>query len=188
MTTVVEEDVKVMDLLLSIDRRLQNLEVAIAKFSSGARPHEVVPVITPVQHSAVSQSHSLKQLAIKVSLGEDVLKGVFDLDGNVLTLIKTVDGNDGQKTKNVALLVLLGQKYVFGIEDVLSSEIKRNVSENRVQVNNFAAHLNGMAPSLIRRKGKAKSTTISYRLTTLGEAEAKALLTVLVNGEVRRVE
>ena len=160
MTALVEEDVKVVGLLLSIDRRLQNLEVAIAKFGSGARPQEVFPVITPVQHSAVSQNHSLKQLAIKVSLEEEVLKRVFDLDGNILTLINPGNGNDGQKTKNVALLVLLGQKYVFGIEDVLSSEIKRNVSENRIQINNFATHLNGMAPSLVRRKGKAKSTTV----------------------------
>ena len=88
-----------------------------------------------------------------------------------------VEGNDeADKTKKITLMALLGYKYVFSNENVLSKEIRRNVAESRIPLNNFATYLNEMIPSLIRRIGKPKSNKTKYRLTPSGESEAKEMV------------
>jgi hypothetical protein len=93
-----------------------------------------------------------------------------------LTLLKIVGNNDEEKTQKASLVVLIGYKYFLGTKEILASEIKRNVAENRVSLNNFARNLNKIIPSLIRRKGKFRSRKTTYKLTPLGEAEARAVL------------
>lgn len=178
--TAVANEPKVIDLLLIIDRRLRGLEDSVAKLVSSGKHVSPSAPASIIQPEALSETISLKRLSDKLSVTEEVLKMVYDVDGESLTVIKAGDGNEEVKTKNVALLVLLGQRYVLGKVDVLSSEIKRNVSENLIKTNNFGTHLKEMAPSLIRRKGKVGSHNTMYHLTALGEAQAKDLLKEMV--------
>jgi DNA-binding HxlR family transcriptional regulator len=117
-----------------------------------------------------------ERLAEKIGVKSEKIKELFDVENNSLTLLKVIGEDERDKTKKISLAVLLGYKYTVGNEQVFSKEIRRNVAENRISVNNFATYLNEMIPSLIRRTGKPKSPKTTYRLTPLGEAEAKEIL------------
>ena len=62
---------------------------------------------------------------------------------------------------------------------MLAKEIKRNVAENNIPINNFATYINEMSPSLIRRKGKLRSPKTTYKLTPYGEAKARELIQIM---------
>ena len=96
-----------------------------------------------------------------------------------MTVVKITGEKERDKTQNIALLVLLGYKYLLSKEEVLSQEIRRNVAENNIPLNNFATHLGDVTPSLIRRKGKLRSPKTTYKLTTLGESKARELIKVI---------
>ena len=125
---------------------------------------------------AEAEEHSLEKLAEKVGTSTDKLQELLDIEDNALTLLRITGSDEGDRTKRISLVVLLSYRYVFGNDKVLSKEIRRNVAENRIPVNNFATYLNEMIPSLIRRIGKLKSPTTTYKLTPLGEAEAKTIV------------
>lgn len=117
-----------------------------------------------------------KKLAEKINVNVDKIRELFDIENNTLTLLKVSGEGDREKTQNISLAVLMGYKYLLNNEQILSIELRRNVAENGVPVDNFATYLNEIIPSLIRRKGKPKSPKTTYKLTTLGEARAKELL------------
>lgn len=118
----------------------------------------------------------IEKLAKKIGVTSDEIIELFDVEDNTLTLLKVVGEDESEKTHNISLVVLLGYKYFFDQEEVLSREIKRNVAENGISLNNFATHLNVLIPSLIRRKGKPRSRTTTYKLTPLGKAKAREIL------------
>jgi len=117
-----------------------------------------------------------ERLYEKIGVNSEKIRELFDIENNSLTLLKVMGEDERDKTKKISLAVLLGYKYAFGNEQVLAKEIRRNVAENRMPVNNFATYLNEMIPSLIRRIGKPRSPKTTYKLTPLGEAEAKEIL------------
>jgi len=129
-----------------------------------------------VQGSAPVKRTGIERLAEKVGSDVEKLEELFDTENHTLTLLRVTGKDEAEKTKRISLIVLLGYKYFFGNEKVLSREIRRNVAENRIPINNFATYLNEMIPSLIRRIGKLKSPTTTYKLTPLGEAEAKEII------------
>lgn len=118
----------------------------------------------------------IEKLAKKTGISEEKTKEIFDLEENVLTVIKTLGETGKDKIQNTVLLVLVGYKYLFGLNEVLSQEIRRNVAENNIPLNNFGTYINEMSPSLVRRKGELRSPKTVYRLTTLGEARARELI------------
>ncbi len=124
-----------------------------------------------------------QNLAGKIGVTEDDIEKIFDIEADSLTLVQAVGKDDKEKTKNLTLLALLGYRYFFSVGEVLSSELKRNTVENRIPVNNFATYLNEITPSLIRRKGKFGSKKTVYRLTALGEVEARELLKNLTKNQ-----
>ena len=120
--------------------------------------------------------HDTAKLAEKMGISSDKLKEIFDTEQDRLTLLKFVGVKDEDKTQNITLLTLLGYRYFFNTDEVSSQEIRRNVAENRVPLHNFATHLNGLVPTLIRRKGESKSPKTTYRLMIPGEVKARDLL------------
>ena len=118
----------------------------------------------------------IKKLAKKIDVSLEKIEELFDVEDNTLTVVKIAGEDDRDKTQKTSLAVLIGYKYILGIKEILASEIRRNVAENRVSINNFATYLNEIIPSLIRRKGKHRSPKTTYKLTTFGEVEAKAVL------------
>lgn len=149
--------------LMEHEKRIEALEDAFA----GSRTEEVGKVQTRT---------NIKKLARKIEVSQERIEELFDIENNTLTLLKIAGKDDEEKTKKISLAVLIGYKYLLGTKEILASEIRRNVAENRVSLSNFATHLNGIIPSLIRRKGKSRSKKTTYKLTTLGEAEARAVL------------
>jgi septal ring factor EnvC (AmiA/AmiB activator) len=154
---------KIKEMLQEHEKRIKSLE---AIFTSSKSEE-----ITPLEGRA-----DIEKLAKKIRVNSEKVRELFDIENNALTLLKVVGKDDSEKTQKISLAVLLGYKYSLGNEKVLSKEIRRNVAENRVPVNNFATYLNEMIPSLIRRIGKLKSPKTTYKLTPLGEAEAKEIL------------
>ncbi|MCD6215926.1 MAG: hypothetical protein J7J92_02520 [Candidatus Aenigmarchaeota archaeon] len=123
----------------------------------------------------------IKKLSKKTGVNEKMLKEIFDIEDDQLTVVKITGEKERDKTQNIALLVLLGYKYLLSKEEVLSQEIRRNVAENNIPLNNFATHLSNVTPSLIRRKGKLRSPKTTYKLTTLGESKARELVKVIAS-------
>jgi len=103
-------------------------------------------------------------------------KEIWDIEGERLTLLRFTGDSTQEKTKNIALLVLLGYKIKLEKGKVDASEIKRNVGLNRVPTENFGTYMKEMVPQLVLRVGKAKSNKLAYRLTPFGESKAKSLL------------
>lgn len=118
----------------------------------------------------------IQRLAKKVNVSEEKIREMFDFEDDTLTLVKVIGENPKEKTQNAALLVLLGYKYCFDKNEVLSQEIRRNVGENGIPLENFATYLNELIPSSVRRKGKRKSSKTTYRLMPSGEFKAKELI------------
>lgn len=128
------------------------------------------------RHEIREPEKHVKRLAEKLNVSEDDINKIFDVEGESLTLTNVIGEDDKEKTVNVTLLVLLGYKCFFDMNDVLSQEIRRNLAENRVSLNSYSYYLSPITPSFVRRKGKVKSPKTTYRLTTLGEAEAREVL------------
>jgi len=164
-----EEISKLKLILEDHEKRIKKIEEIIKKFE-----------ITP--ETGEKELVGIKKLAKKVGIDEDKLKEIFDIEDKQLTVIKVVGEKEKDKTQNIALLVLLGYKYLFGKEEVLSQEIRRNVAENGIPLNNFATYLNEITPGLIRRKGKLRSPKTTYKLTILGESKARELVKA-ISGE-----
>lgn len=125
---------------------------------------------------AMDSEKGVEKLAKKTAIDKERIMEIYDLEEDSLTLVKIVGKDNREKTKNAILLILLGYKYIFSKDEILSQEIRRNVAENRVPIDNFSTSVNEITPSLIRRKGKLRSPKTKYRLTLLGEAEAKEIL------------
>ena len=119
---------------------------------------------------------NLQKLAEKIGVAPERIEELFDKENNTLTLVKIIGENVEEKTQKASLAILIGYKYFLGIKEVLAGELRRNVAESRIPVDNFATYLNKIIPSFIRRKGKPKSRKTTYKLTTYGEAEAKTVL------------
>lgn len=119
------------------------------------------------------------ELVKKTGVNEEKIRELFDFEKDSLTVLEPsskLGKNYKERTKNIALLVVLGYKYFFGKDEIFSQEIKRNVEENGIPTNNFATYLNEITPSFIRRKGKIKSPKTAYRMTVLGESTGKELI------------
>lgn len=118
----------------------------------------------------------MEKLAEKANVSKECIERIFDIEENALTLTKVIGKDEEEKTQNISLLVLLGYEYFFEKDGVIASELRRNVAENRIPVNNFATHLNEIIPSLIRRKGKPRSPKTTYKLTISGKSTARELI------------
>jgi len=143
------------------DRRIAELEKIL-------RGKKEVPVI--------EEKTGLQKLATKLGIPIDKFDQIFDKEESTLTVIRYVGANDREKTQNIALITLFGYKIFFGQEEMLSQEIRRNVAENRISLNNFGTYLNELTPSLLRRKGELRSPKTTYRLNIQGEVKAKELI------------
>ena len=102
----------------------------------------------------------------------------FDVDGDILTVLKVVGNNTKEKTQNMALLALLGYKEKLNKEKIMASEIKKNVAINKIPVENFATYVNELIPQSILRDGKIGSKHVTYKLTNFGYAKAKELISI----------
>jgi hypothetical protein len=121
----------------------------------------------------------VQKLARKANLSEEKIREIFDFENDTLTLVKIIGKNIKEKIQNISLLTLFGYKYGFNKIEILSQEIRRNVAENGIPLENFATYLKELVPSSVRRKGKAKSPKTSYRLIPSGEFKAKELIKTL---------
>ncbi len=118
----------------------------------------------------------IKKLVKKVGVSEKKVHEIFDIEDGLLTVVRVKGLNLKEKIQNVSLLTLLGYKSFLDKNEISSQEIKRNVGENGIPLENFATYLNELIPSSIRRKGKTRSTRTMYRLTVFGESEARGVL------------
>lgn len=118
----------------------------------------------------------VQRLAKKVNISEEKIREIFDFEDEILTLVKVIGENPKEKIQNASLLVLLGYKYCFNKNEVFSQEIRRNVGENGIPLENFVTYLNELVPSSVRRKGKSKSPKTTYRLIAFGESKARELI------------
>lgn len=146
-------------------RRIEDLEKAI---SSRATEKDIV--------SVPGIEGGIAKLAKRIGIDKEKVREIFDLEEDALTVVKTIGEKDKEKTQNITMLVLTGYRYLYGKNDILAQEIRRNVAENNIPLSNFATYLNEMCPSLLRRKGKFRSPKTGYRLTVLGESRGRELI------------
>jgi len=167
--TLEDEITEIKKKLAEHDKRIQQLEKIPAK--------EI-----KVAERIIGSKSGLTRLSEKAGVSEENIKNVYDLEQDSFTIVKIFGKDDREKTQNTTLLALLGYKYLFGNDDALSQEIRRNVAENKIPLDNFSTHLSKITPALIRRKGKTRSPKTKYRLTTLGESNARDLLKKICTG------
>lgn len=159
------EILKLREIAEDHEKRIQELERLWHKLGEEPKIHKIG-----------ESEEGIKKLVKKTGVTEEKIMEIFDLEGDSLTLLKIIGENDKEKTKNATPIILLGYKYLFGKNELLTGEIKRNLAEHHVSPNNIPTYINEMIPSLLRRKGKFRSPKTTYRLTHLGEAEAKELI------------
>lgn len=120
--------------------------------------------------------NGFQKLIKKLNVPREKIQEIFDFEDDTLTLLKVIGENPKEKTQNITLLVLLGYKYYFDKNEVLSQEIRRNVGENGIRLENFATYLKQLIPSSVLSKGKRRSSKTIYRLKPSGEFKAKELI------------
>lgn len=130
---------------------------------------------------AIKETAGIQKLATKLGIPVGKLDEIFDKDGSELTIINHSGTDVRNKTQNITLLTLFGYKIYFGLEEVLSQEIRRNVAENGISLGHFSKYLNELIPRLLRRKGKLRSPKTTYRLNIQGEVKAKKLIKSIVD-------
>jgi len=155
---------------------IEKIKVKLEDHEKRIRSLEDTFVSTKGEETVMEGKANIEKLAQKVGVPIGKVEELYDIEDSKLTLLKVIGEDEREKTRKISLGVLLGYKYLFSNEEILATELKRNVAENRVSLNNFATYLNEVIPSLIRRKGKPKSRKTTYRLTPLGEAEAREVL------------
>lgn len=111
-----------------------------------------------------------------------IKEDIWDIEGENLNLLKTKGEGIKEKTKNTALLVLLGYKNKLNKNKVLASDLRRSVAIHKIPLENFGTYLNELIPQSIIRTGKSGSTKAEYKLTSYGEALAQELLEEIING------
>jgi len=158
--------------IMKINKKLEEHDVKIKELEKILRISKAVKQKVYI----TSSEEGLEKIAEKTGIEKEKIQMIYDLEEEQLTLLSVVGKDDREKIKNAALLVLLGYKYIFGEDNILSKEIRRNIAVNRITINNFATILNDIIPSFICKKGKPKSPKTTYKLTLRGEAEAKELL------------
>lgn len=155
---------------LEIMRKVENHEKRIGELENILKKTNLKKTVSQ------EEVKELDKLIKKTGINKSKLDEVYDVESDQLTVVKTIGEDSKEKIKNIVLLVLLGYKYLLGIDNVLSQEIRRSVSENGLPCDNFGTYINEMSPSLIRRKGKMRSPRTLYRLLPLGETRARETL------------
>jgi hypothetical protein len=163
---LIEKMSDIQRVLKDHENRILALEKALSKYSV---------------KEVISEVNGFEKFSIKLNLDLEKIRNIYEIDESSLVVLRSCGEDDRERIKNITLIALLGYKYIFGEEKVLSKEIRRNVMENRIPVNNFSTYINELIPSQIRRIGKVKSSTTRYKLTPLGEAEAKGIIQKLCN-------
>jgi hypothetical protein len=163
-----QETNRMRKLMSETEKILKDHENRILALEKAILKHSVEEVI--------SETFGIEKFSAKLNLEVEKLRSIYDVEGSSLTVLQACSQEDPEKIKNITLLALLGYKNILGKDRILSKEIRRNVTENRIPVNNFSTYVNELIPSQIRRIGKPKSSITMYKLTPLGEAEAKEIV------------
>lgn len=156
---------KIMDLLDNHEKRIKALEDLIKDVDDVKR--------------IISIELNYEKMKKEMNLDENAINSIFDYNNQLLTLLQTLGKNDKEKTQNITLLIILGYDYLLGINQIKTKEIRRNVSEHGISLNNFATHLKEIMPLYISRIGKTTSPKSKYRLTTPGYKQAKKILLLI---------
>jgi len=162
-----EELKQIIDKIQNLEKRITELEAIIKSKKS-----ENVLVI--------EKEDVIKKLATKIGVSDDKFNEVFDIEPDIITVLKFKGTNVKEKSQSIMLLTLLGYKYFKDRIEILSQEIRKNVAENGIPLDNFSTYINELSPQLVRRKGELKSPKTTYKLTVLGESKAKELLKELI--------
>jgi hypothetical protein len=151
--------------LEEIKQRLEEHEKRIQELESRIGGEEGPPTLR--------RPKGVDALAGRAGVEETNIREIYDIEPETLTVVQGLGDTARERTQSIALLALVGYKFLFGKDDVLAQEIRRNVADNGVSLTDFAKHMNEISPQLVRRIGKTKSPKTKYRLTTLGEARAR---------------
>jgi len=159
---------KVYKILSEHENRLKELESIIDQLRKGIE-----------KVKKVKEVPSFHKLSKRTGVNSLTLKKLFDVENESITLLDIIGESYKQKTQNAVLVILLAYKYILGVEEVLAQEIRRNIAELGIPLNNFANYLKEIIPTLIRRKGRPRSPKTIYKLTVQGEVRAKEILKTL---------
>jgi len=163
---VFNETQKIYNILKEHEKRIKELERIVSRLmGKEERETEEAKIVANFQ-----------KFSRKTGIDIPVLKRLFDVEEREITLLKIIGDSTKEKVQNITLVILLAYKHLFDMEEVLAHEIRRNVAELGVSLNNFSRHLNEIKPRFIRRKGKPKSPRTVYKLTMEGEIKAREIL------------
>lgn len=112
---------------------------------------------------------------------------IWDIEGENLNLLKTLGEGVREKTKNTALLVLLGYNKKLSRDKVLAKDLRRSVAIHKIPLENFGTYLNELIPQSIIRVGKTNSPKAEYKLTYYGKALAEDLLKEISKNESKTI-
>lgn len=121
-------------------------------------------------------TEGMQELAIDFGIPVQKFFEIYDKDEDSITIINPVGKFIKDKIQNLALLTLFGYRLFFGQAEVPVHEIKRNVTENKITLNNFSKHLDELSPKFIRKPRLSRGSETPCRLTRLGENKAIDLI------------
>jgi predicted transcriptional regulator len=116
-------------------------------------------------------------------VNESAYDNIFEEQEGKIIVTRTISGkNIREKTKDAALLSLIGYKQKLKETEISASKLRESVATLKIPLENFATYINDLIPQSIMKKAKGKKN-VFYKLTTFGEAKAKTLLKEITENE-----
>lgn len=131
----------------------------------------------------ILNEEGIKKLAKDSRISIEELKTVFDLDDDDFRLVREVNGSTREIHLKSTLLYLTGYKYFYGIDEVPSNELRKQLIIFGIQRDvALSTNLKKFGNYVIHKKGPKGSTKTSYRLSILGLKEGTNLIHDIIKG------
>ena len=105
----------------------------------------------------------------KHDLTIDHFHSVFNIiDGRIILMRGWTGYSTTESNVKATLLFLTGNKLVYGLDEVASSELRTALIESGLTLKNHSTTLKGYSAYVVHKKGPIGSTRTSYRITLIG--------------------
>ena len=105
----------------------------------------------------------------KHDLTIDHFHSVFNIiDGRIILMRGWTGYSTTESNVKATLLFLTGNKLLYGLDEVASSELRKALIESGLTLKNHSTTLKGYSAYVVHKKGPIGSTKTSYRITLIG--------------------
>ena len=151
-------------------KELFETPAAIKTFEKiGASINQQEKVVVTKGDNSKSEEKGIKKFSEDVGVSEDELKNVYDFKKGYTQIHKIIPGKDPQRQRDIAILTLIANLKMYGIEETSGKAITKNMTEQKVD------SMSNLAKNLKVEDGISMVGRL-YRLNTIGKQKAVDLV------------